>query len=198
MLPAVAGRWERDPTWEELTNLPYDPNDIPSKLDVRNAEVRMFHMSNESLMGISQNDTKRHVLILSQATVHPIGALNRKQYAILNTREGMTRPGQWYLDRTVGRVFYWPLSDEDMETVTIIAPTTERLIRISGTAGKRAEKIAIRGLALQTTTTPLKPAGFGGGALDGALSIAYARQCKIEDLEICNVGGVGNPGRRLG
>lgn len=44
LLPAVAGHWERKPTREELTTMPYDPKDLPATLDVRNAEVRMYHM----------------------------------------------------------------------------------------------------------------------------------------------------------
>ncbi len=105
----------------------------------------------------------------------------------------MTRPGQWYLDRTAGRVVYWPLLDEDLAEIKVIAPTTERILRISGSSQQNAESITIRGLTLQATTAPLKPASFGAGAFDGALSVAHARQCVLEDLEICNVGGLGNP-----
>ena len=190
LLPAVAGHWERKPTREELTTMPYDPQDIPATLDVRNAEVRLYHMWAESLVGVASNDTDRHALILSSEPAWPPGALNRRKYVILNTREGMTRPGQWYLDRTAGRVVYWPLLDEDLAEIKVIAPTTERILRISGSSQQNAESITIRGLTLQATTAPLKPASFGAGAFDGALSVAHARQCVLEDLEICNVGGL--------
>ena len=43
LLPAVAGHWERKPTREELTTMPYDPKDIPATLDVKNAEVHVPH-----------------------------------------------------------------------------------------------------------------------------------------------------------
>ncbi len=140
LLPAVAGHWERKPTREELTTMPYDPKDIPATLDVRNAEVRLYHMWAESLVGVASNDTQRHALILSSEPAWPPGALNRRKYVILNTREGMTRPGQWYLDRTAGRLVYWPLPDEDMAKIKIIAPTTERVIRIAGTRRRRPKR----------------------------------------------------------
>ena len=193
-LPAVAGRWERPPTWEELTTLIYDPKDIPADLDLKNAEVRLYHMSNESLVGIDRIDKQRHTIIFSTAPVHPPGALKKREYVILNTREGMTRPGQWYLDRPAGRIFYWPLPEKNMGEINIIAPTSEHVIRICGTQGQQVENITIRGLSLQATTAPLKSAGFGGGALDGALSIEKAVRCNIEDVEICNAGGVGIKG----
>jgi len=137
LLPAVAGHWERKPTHEELTTMPYDPKDIPATLDVRNAEVRMYHMWAESLVGVATNDTQRHALILSSEPAWPPGALNRRKYVIYNTREGMTRPGQWYLDRTAGRLVYWPRAGEDMAKIKIIAPTTERVIGLAASVTSR-------------------------------------------------------------
>ncbi|MDD5523213.1 MAG: right-handed parallel beta-helix repeat-containing protein [Kiritimatiellae bacterium] len=197
LLPAVAGHWERKPTREESTTMPYDPKDIPATLDVKNAEVRMYHMWAESLVGVTTNDTQKYALILSSEPSWPPGALNRRKYVIYNTCEGMNRPGQWYLDRTTGRLVYWPMQGEDMAKIKIIAPTAERIIRIAGGSKKPAEKITIRGLVLQATTAPLKPASFGAGAFDGALSVTDARQCVIENIEICNVGGVGMSADRL-
>ncbi len=75
LLPAVAGHWERKPTREELTTMPYDPQDIPATLDVRNAEVRLYHMWAESLVGVASNDTDRHALILSSEPAWPPGRL---------------------------------------------------------------------------------------------------------------------------
>lgn len=191
LLPAVAGHWERKPTREEATTMPYKPEDIPANLDVRNAEVRMYHMWAESLVGVASNDLQRHALILSSEPSWPPGALNRRKYVIYNTREGMTRPGQWYLDRTAGKLVYWPLPDEDMEKIKIIAPTAERLIALLGNAKTPVERVTLRGLTVQATTAPLKSASFGASAFDGAVNAVYARHCVFERLEICNVGGLG-------
>lgn len=191
LLPAVAGHWERKPTHEELTTMPYDPKDIPATLDVRNAEVRLYHMWAESLVGVATNDVQRHALILSSEPSWPPGALNRRKYVVFNTREGMTRPGQWYLDRTAGRLVYWPLPGEDMAKIKIVAPTAERIISLAGTSQKPVTNITLRGLTLQATTAPLRPASFGATAFDGALHAVQARQCTFENLEICNVGGLG-------
>ncbi len=191
LLPAVAGYWERKPTREELTTMPYDPQDIPATLDVKNAEVRLYHMWDESLVGVRANDTEHHALHFSTPPIWPPGALGLKKYVIFNTREGLTQPGQWYLDRTAGRVVYWPLPGEDMTQCQVVAPTMEHLIRIAGTTQKPAERITIRNLTLQATTVPLKPASFGAGAFDGALSVARAQQCVLDGIEVCNVGGLG-------
>ena len=96
-------------------------------------------MWDESLVGVARNDTQRHALIFSTPAIWPAGALGLKKYLIWNTREGMTQPGQWYLDRTAGRVVYWPLPGEDMTRSKVIAPTMERVIRIAGSRQRRRE-----------------------------------------------------------
>ena len=191
VLPAVAGYWERQPYPEELKVMAYNPKDIPETLDVKNAEVRVYHMWDESLVGVAQNDIRKHELIFSTPAIYPPGAFGKKEYVIWNTREGMTKPGRWYLDRTAGRLVYWPLEGEDMAKAKIIAPKIEQIIRITGEPNLNAENITIRGLKLQATNIPLKPAGFGGAFLDGALNLRNTTNCSLEKLEISNVGGLG-------
>ena len=196
-LSSVGGGWERKPTPEELATLLYEPADIPATLDVKNAELRVYHMWDESLCGVSSNDTQRHALILAPPAKSPPGAFGVKKYVIFNTREGLTRPGQWYLDRTAGRVVYWPLPDEDMSRAGVVAPRLERIVSVAGSSEKPAERITIRGVSIQATTTPLKAGGFGAYAFDGALGLERARQCVLEKLEICNVGGQGILARQV-
>jgi hypothetical protein len=190
-LSSVGGGWARKPTQQELTTMEYDPKDIPASLDLRNAEVRVYHMWDESLVGTSANDVERHILTFSPASLSPAGAFGVKKYVVFNTREGMTKPGQWYLDRTAGRVVYWPLAGEEMTKAKVVAPVLERIIGITGSSQAPAMKITLRGLSLQATTTPLKPAGFSASAYDGALHVRWARECVFEKLEIANAGGQG-------
>lgn len=188
-LSSVGGGWERKPTDDELKTLLYDPHDLTPMLEVKNAEVRVYHMWDESMVGVATNDTQRHALIFSTPAKSPAGAFGVKKYVIFNTREGLTRPGQWYLDRAAGRVIYWPLPDEDMTKAKVVAPRLERVIGISGTAKQSVERLTLRGLTIQATTTPLKPGGFGAFAYDGALRVERATNCALEKLDIANVGG---------
>ena len=187
----ISGSWDPKPTREQLTTMLYNPQDIPATLDVRNAEVRVYSMWLEALCGVVENDKQRQAFVLSSPTVHPPGAWGVRRYVIFNTREGMFRPGQWYLDRTAGRVVYWPLPDEDMTHARVVAPRLERIVHIAGKKDGAVERVTIRGLKLQATTTPLGAGGFCSHLFDGALRLEWARQCAAEGLEICNVGGQG-------
>jgi len=188
-LSSVGGGWERKPTKEELTTLVYSPTNLPATLDVRNAEVRVYHMWDESLVGVASNDVANHTLHFTVAAKSPAGSFGVKKYVVFNTREGLTHPGQWYLDRTAGRVVYWPLPGEDMAKAKVVAPTLERVVRVQGTEKAPAERIALRGFSVQATTTPLKPAGFSASEYDGAVVLMNATDCALANVEICNVGG---------
>ncbi len=190
-LSTIGGGWARRPTPEEYITMQYNPKDIPETLDIRNAEVRVYHMWDESLVGVERNDTQKHELIFSKKTNYPVGGFGKKEYIIWNTREGMTKPGRWYLDRTAGRLVYWPLEGEDMAKIKIIAPKMEQIILIAGSAEKKAENITIRGVKLQATNIPLKSAGMGATSFEGAVSMENTLKCKIEKIEISNAGGVG-------
>ena len=197
LFPSIPESWERNPTPEELITMVYDPRDIPHGLDVRNAEVRVYHMWSESLVGVARNDIQRHALIFSSPCIDAPGAFGIKKYVIFNTREGMTRPGQWYLDRTGGHMVYWPLKDEEMERTKVIAPRMEQIFHISGTREKKVEKITIRGLSFNVTTTPLKFVGEHADSLKGAVNIEFANQCNLERLNVFNLGGTGISARQM-
>ena len=190
-MSSTGGGWKRKPTSEELNTLKYRSEDLGTWLDINNAEVTIYHMWDESMVGLAAMDTESNILIFASPTGHPPGAFGVKKYVIWNVREGMTEPGQWYLDRTAGKLVYWPMPGENMTRAEVFAPTIESIIRIQGTADKPARDITIRGLTLSVTTTPLEAGGFGAGKFDGAVSITYARNCRLIELEIANVGGQG-------
>ena len=189
----ISGAWDPQPTREQRTTILYDPKDIPPTLDIKNAEIRVYHMWNEALYGIEQNDQQRQALILSSPAVHPPGAFGVKKYVLFNTREGMTRPGQWYLDRPAGRLVYWPLPGEEMAKARVVAPRLQRIIQIVGTAKQPVETITLRGLKLQATTTLLGDRGytFGANSYEGAVHLERSRHCLLEKLDITNIGGEG-------
>jgi hypothetical protein len=188
-MSTTGGGWKRKPTPEELTTMVCKPEDLPADLDIRNAELTVYHMWDESVVGVAKPGGA--TLTFSNPAGHPPGAFGVNKYVVWNVREGLTEPGQWYLDRTAGKVVYWPLPGEDMTKAEAIAPTMESIIRLQGTKEKPIRNVTLRGLTLSVTNTPLKAGGFGASAFDGALSIVHSQDCRVEGCEIVNVGGQG-------
>ena len=191
LLPALAGHWERKPTHAELTTMPYKAEDLPDTLDFASAEIRLYHMWNESLSTIASNDLSRHVVYLSTPAAWPMGACGRRQYEVFNVREGMQEPGQWYLDRTRGRVVYWPKADVDMATAEIVAPRLEQVVTVTGTGKARVRDVTLSGLVVESTTPPPRRAGFGGGDMSAAVQLEWTTNALLDRVEVRLVGGSG-------
>jgi len=191
-MSTTGGGWERKPTEEELTTLLFRDSDLGPWLDTRSAEITVYHSWDESLVGVASlqaAERGRGTLRFSTPAGHPPGSFGNRKYVVWNVREGMLRPGQWYLDRTAGRLVYWPMPGEEMKSAEVFAPSVERIIRLEGTEQEDVKDVALRGLHLTATTTPLLAGGFAAGRFDGALSGERIGGCSFEALSIGNVGG---------
>ncbi|MFC2098563.1 right-handed parallel beta-helix repeat-containing protein [Bacteroidota bacterium] len=185
-----------EPVKEAHWTMKYNPADIGPWLDIKNAEIRLYHMWNETLVGVAANNTQKNELKFSIRPLYAAGMYGMKRYIVWNVREGMTDPGQWYLDRTAGKLVYWPLLGEDINKVEAIVPIVESIIRIQGTEDTPATNITIQGIKLSATNTPMIRGGFGAGKFDGAVSLVFTEDCKLAELEVFNVSGYGIKARR--
>ncbi len=197
MLSAMEGFWNRKPTDQETRSLEYDPKDIGPSFDVRNAEIRVFHVWSESLCGVASNVVAESRLWFTKA-IPPLGIWNRKDYIVYNTREGLTEPGQWHLDRTRGKVVYRPKQGEDMAKLDVRLPLVQTLVRV-----RQANDVAIEGLSFTGTTPPLMRAGFAGLDLPGAVEcVGGCPRVRLDRLSFDHVGGtalkvLGSDGGRI-
>jgi hypothetical protein len=188
-MSTTGGGWKRKPTPEELSTLVYKSGDLPPDLDIQSAEITVFHMWDESVAGISQNDVATHTLRLTPPLGHPPGAFGVQKYCLWNIKQGMTKPGQWYFDRSRGRIVYWPLQDEDMRKSIAVVPTQRTIIKLAG-----ATNVVLANFDLSVTSVPLITGGFAAAAFDGAIQLDRADGATLSGLRLRNVAGQGVKG----
>jgi len=146
-------------------------------------------MWDESRVGLAAIDRTNHVLKFSSPAGHPAGAFGVKTYVLWNTRQGMTRPGQWYHDRTRNKIVYWPQPGQDLSKIEIIAPTRDVILKLRGKSAEKVRDVTIAGLTLAVTTVPLKAGGFAAANFDGAVSLQNTENCSLSQLTIARVAG---------
>ncbi len=195
-MSTTGGGWKRKPTEAELTTMVYRAGDLGAWLDIASAELTVYHAWDESVVGIQSLDAATRTVTFAQAAGHPPGAFSSynpdaKTYVVWNVRQGLTRPGQWCLDRSAGVAVYWPLAGEDMAAAEVVAPTTERVICLRGTEQAPVENVTLRGLTVSVTGTPLIAGGFAASRFAGAVAGEHTRNCRLQSLHVVNVGGQG-------
>jgi hypothetical protein len=188
------GGWQRPPTDDELTQLRVRPEDLPASLDPRNAEITIYHMWDESVVGVKSVDLDPAVLRLSPAPGHPPGGFGVQKYVVWNTREGLTRPGQWYFDRTHQRIVYRPLPGERFDRLSAVVPTQQTILQLAGTAEQPVTDVTVRGLHFTCTTVPLVSGGFAADAFAGAIDLDHSHRGRLEQVVVSLVAGQGIKG----
>ena len=195
-MSTTGGGWQRQPTAEELTTLKYQAGDLGAWIEVTNAEITVYHMWDESCIGIAAIDTDNRTLKLAPASGHPPGAFGVNKYVLWNIKEGLTEPGQWYHDRARNRIVYWPKPGENMGKLRVVAPTQTSILSLRGSPDRPITQITVRGLCFAGTTVPLIAGGFAAAAFDGAISLSNAEGCVLDHLVIKGVAGHAIKGAR--
>ncbi|QGY47211.1 hypothetical protein GM418_27165 [Maribellus comscasis] len=179
------GGWAKKPTYDELTTLYYNPEDF-NYFDVHNAEISVIHVWDESYVAVENIDTINHSIRFSYPTTHPSGAWNRQDYVVWNVKEGMTKPGQWFLDRANEKIYYWPFSHEQISNFSALVPTKDFVFNLK----KGADNITIRDINISCAGIKLKNPNYASGRLDaGAVRADSISNLLLEDVEIKNTSG---------
>jgi hypothetical protein len=109
------------------------------------------------------------------------------RYWVENVAEALGTPGQWYLDRSAGRLYYYPLPGETPEATSVVAPVLEQLIRLEG-----CTDVHLRGLTLSHCewTLPADASGAPQAAVNvpGAVLLDGCRACSLRECTISNIG----------
>ncbi len=61
-------------------------------------------------------------------------------------------PGEWFYDSVTGSVYYYPMPDEDINTIQVEYPLLESLVKIEGTPASRISGIAFEGIGFTGVT----------------------------------------------
>jgi len=174
-------------------------NDIKPWPHLTDVEVIVFHSWNTSRVRIASVDPAQRVATFVGPTVfRPLAWDPQQRYYVENTADALDAPGEWYLDRHVGRLHYRPLAGEDMPRVEAAAPRLTELLRFEGNAdkGELVRHVRVEGLSLQHADWTLGAAGYGNDpqaavTIGAAVTADGAHDCVLERCEVAHVGGYG-------
>ncbi len=139
-LPGVRPDTPRYPGQDRFV---YAPGHMQAYAQPVGVEVQVLHLWVGVRLAVKSMDPKQRLVIFakkSRRTLKDGTALAR--YRVENAKELLDEPGEWYLDRNTGQLFYLPKAHEQLDNPPeVVAPIAEQFLRI---AGKPEQKQFVR------------------------------------------------------
>ncbi|HEX6971453.1 MAG TPA: right-handed parallel beta-helix repeat-containing protein, partial [Limnochordia bacterium] len=176
----------------------FQPGDLKAFERLGDVNIYVYHSWTASLHWIAELDLEEHLVRFTAPSGWPIGYWEpRPRYVVENALELLDAPGEWYLDRETGRLYYWPLPGEDLSEAEVIAPRLSRLLSLEGDPdrGRFVSHLRFEGLSFQHADWFIPDKGPADGQaahFTGAAVVARgARDVHWVRCEIAHVGEYG-------
>ena len=108
----------------------------------------------------------------------------------------LNEPGEWYLDRKNGKIYYYPRAGEDLSKAEVIVPVLENLVNITGTIYNPVHHITFKGIGFEYSNW-LRPSENGHVPLQAGMYLLDAYKLKIpgtpDKAGLENQGWIGRP-----
>lgn len=180
------------------TSFRFEPGHIKPWPNLNDINVVVYYHWETALLRIARVDTETNTVHFTGASKWPFTQQGgRQRYYVENVFEALDAPGEWYLDRSRGRLYYQPLPGEDPATLEAVAPVTRRFVVLAGDpdAGAFVRHLHFRGLSFRYADYDLPPEGHGDWqaavTVPAVIHAHGARNCVIEGCEIAHIGAYG-------
>ncbi len=182
---------------ESYDSMIYQAGDIQKTWhDLPNVQVVIFHSWSESRLFIKDIDEQQRLVTFTGPGAYTLDHFRKyPRYWVENIMEGLDAPGEWYLDRKSGTLYYYPTEDVDLNTAEVIAPVSSQLLQLRGDkpSGIPVQYLTFENLAFMYTGYSFPATGYknGGGTtgpryrpsavlLENAGNVTF-RNCLLEN-----------------
>lgn len=101
------------------------------------------------------------------------GEKGNSSFCLTNALELLDQPGEWFQEYPSGTIYYYPRSEEDMETAEVIVPALETLMIVDGTLERPVRHIQVEGITFVHTSW-MRPSYQGHVTLQGGFPLLDA------------------------
>lgn len=117
-------------------------------------------------------------------------------FYLSNAIQFLDEPGEWYLDKSNRKLYYWPRNSENLKNATVVVPAMETLVKVQGTMDRPVSYIRFRNISFQHTTW-LRPSEQGHVPLQAGMYLLDAYKLKVpgtpDKKTLENQAWVGRP-----
>lgn len=194
-LPGVTPQTPRYPGQKQFR---YAEGDLQAFDNLKDVEVIVLHLWVAVRMAIEDIDEENRLVTFAKESRRTLKDGNElARYYVENALALLDAPGEWYLDRASGMLYYMPLPGERIDEVEALFPTLPHVLRFDGhpEKGEFVEHITLRGLTFaHAEWWPARTDTADTQANAEALAVIQGdgvRHCTIEDCTIRHASGYG-------
>lgn len=115
------------------------------------------------------------------------------RYIMYGYKAALDAPGEWYLDKADGYVYYMPREGENLETAECIVPTLHQWIVVKGHSGAALKDIRFENLSFQYAAYSMPKFGDepmqAAATVEAAIELEYADNVTFANCEMQHTGG---------
>lgn len=126
-------------TFGDMELTPSAAQEIKAFKNIEDVTVRVLHLWIDDFSKLSGYDGSRNRIMLESPMSGSIAAGNK--YFFENVYEAFDKAGEWYYDRSEGKIYYIPTPGQTKESLDISIALTDKLAVISGCDGISFEGI---------------------------------------------------------
>jgi hypothetical protein len=186
------------PPWACPTRrIRFASGDLKKWRNLRDVEIVALTRWIENRLPLASVCTQKRVAAFDRPSRHSLlderGKGLGAPYWVENVFEALDTPGHWYLDRPRGRLYYLPKRGQRIGQTEIIAPRLRELLRVEGTARKKAGHVRFEGITFAHTEWAM-PEGWSASGqaaheVPGAIVLKDAVGCSFLRCAVEHVGG---------
>ncbi|MDW8052454.1 MAG: right-handed parallel beta-helix repeat-containing protein [Armatimonadota bacterium] len=180
--------------FEGHTRFRYRAGDLAEFSHLEDGEALVFNRWVETRLPLQRMEPQERVLSFRKRSTFALQAGDL--YYLENLPEALDAPGEWYLSRVEGKLYYLPRPNERIESIQAVAPALPQLVRLIGKpeAGVYVEGVRFVGITFRHTEWSLPAEMETGGfvqaafGVPGAVYAEGARRCEWIDCVVEQVG----------
>jgi hypothetical protein len=175
----------------------FAPGDIQPWHNWRDVEIHTYQLWIDTHLRIKSIDESTHTVHFHSKCIASLHDERQEfaRYFVENVFEALEHPGQWYLDRPAGKLYYLPLEHETPASTTVVAPRLTELLRLSGDPKQLVHHLRFENLTfahqhfeLAKDNPGYVQAAFG---VPGAILLGGASDCVFYGCTVEHVSGYG-------
>ena len=166
--------------------------DLRDFYNIDDVMIRILHYWKDEMLTIKSFDEGTNRVIFSRPTSMEV--LEGQKYFLENVFEALNEPGEWYLDKKEGELYYVPFEGESPDNLTLWASETETMIDIDSVSGIRFEDITFTGNGFNIPNNNTERDGWSQAAYDATPCVSVKNSsdfsvvhCEFKNIAACAV-----------